>query len=63
MAILDCPECGGDLSTEAESCPHCGYVLNPRPTSLDQGFDILGRLLKAIALLFVLLLLAVYCSR
>lgn len=63
MAIVDCPECGGDVSTEAESCPRCGCVLNPRPTSLDQGFDIIGRLLKAIALLFVLLLLAVYCSR
>ena len=51
------------MSTEAESCPRCGCVLNPRPTSLDQGFNIIGRLLKAIALLFVLLLLAVYCSR
>lgn len=26
MAIVQCPECNGDVSTTADSCPHCGYV-------------------------------------
>jgi hypothetical protein len=30
MALTTCPECRGDVSTEAAACPHCGY---PRPTT------------------------------
>jgi hypothetical protein len=25
MSITKCKECGGDVSTKAETCPHCGY--------------------------------------
>ena len=32
MAILKCIECGGKVSSEAASCPHCGYVKGARPT-------------------------------
>ena len=24
MAVMECQECGGDVSTEAKFCPHCG---------------------------------------
>jgi len=27
MALIDCPECGKQVSDSAPSCPHCGYVL------------------------------------
>lgn len=27
MALIDCPECGGKVSTKAENCPHCGYPI------------------------------------
>lgn len=27
MALLKCPECGGDISTDAKTCPHCGKIL------------------------------------
>ena len=27
MAIIQCPECGKDVSSAAESCPQCGYPL------------------------------------
>jgi len=36
MALMKCPECGGDLSDQAESCPHCGYPVKrgkPRPVT------------------------------
>lgn len=59
--LLDCPECGGTLSSKAESCPHCGYVLNPSPT--NQIFGFIGCCLKAAAFLFAVLLLLALCSR
>ena len=27
MALIKCPECNNDVSTEAISCPHCGYPI------------------------------------
>ena len=27
MALIKCPECKGQVSDTAESCPHCGYVM------------------------------------
>lgn len=34
MALINCPECGHDVSDTAESCPNCGYSIShylPRP--------------------------------
>lgn len=28
MAMINCPECGKEISDKAASCPNCGYVLN-----------------------------------
>lgn len=28
MAIVQCKECGGMVSTQARSCPHCGAVMS-----------------------------------
>lgn len=25
MALIKCGECGGNVSTSADQCPHCGY--------------------------------------
>ena len=27
MALINCPECGGQISDKATACVHCGYVL------------------------------------
>jgi len=27
MALVKCPECGGNVSTAADVCPHCGFPL------------------------------------
>lgn len=32
MALIDCPECAGKLSTRASSCPHCGMPVRPADT-------------------------------
>ena len=28
MALIKCPECGNDVSSETITCPHCGYTIN-----------------------------------
>lgn len=28
MALIDCPECGEEVSDQTESCPNCGYPVN-----------------------------------
>ena len=32
MALIKCPECGQDISTEASFCPHCGCTSIPKNT-------------------------------
>ena len=27
MALINCPECGKEVSNSAESCPHCGFPI------------------------------------
>lgn len=29
MALINCKECGKEVSSEAELCPHCGVRINP----------------------------------
>lgn len=28
MALINCPECGGEISEKTSKCPKCGYMLN-----------------------------------
>lgn len=35
MALIACPECGQNISSEASACPHCGMPLDPRRTKVD----------------------------
>ena len=66
MSLLNCPECGGLLSTEATTCPHCGYPL--RKGGIGGVFHaiaqipcfIAGLILIFIVLFIALLLLDVY---
>lgn len=32
MALINCPECGKEVSDTAKSCPHCGYELKKSET-------------------------------
>ena len=43
MALTDCPECGGMVSTEAIACPHGGY---PRKGAVKRRglFEVIGQL-------------------
>jgi len=30
MALIQCPECGREISDKAASCPHCGYPIQEK---------------------------------
>ena len=50
MAIVQCSECGGNVSTRAETCPHCGYPAENYP-SIAQSWGILGIMIAATVIL------------
>ena len=31
MALIECPECGREVSDRAAACPHCAYPIGKRP--------------------------------
>lgn len=37
MALIKCPECGRDVSTEATACPGCGYPMKNNETAPSQA--------------------------
>lgn len=43
MALIDCPECGEEISEKAESCPHCGVPITLPQSSDGGGENFLNR--------------------
>ena len=37
MTIKQCSDCGGAVSTKAETCPHCGRLFEPQPPLSSDG--------------------------
>ena len=65
MAITQCPECGGKVSTKAEACPDCGCPVETQSlvkffTNLISKFNVLYWLISTlfITLGYILILLA-----
>ena len=56
MALIKCRECGKEISTNASSCPHCGYVYK-KETSTKK---IVIVTLITLAVLFILGLSSIY---
>ena len=40
MAIVSCSECGASVSTNARSCPNCGYDASDSHCSCCVSFDL-----------------------
>ena len=36
MAMVQCPECKGEISDKAYACPHCGYPIREKETKQDE---------------------------
>lgn len=41
MAIINCPECNGIVSTFADVCPHCGYPIKNELSNSEHKDDIM----------------------
>jgi|GEM_PF-3204961 len=54
MAMTTCSECGGDISTKAGRCVHCGTPLK----AVQSWDDIIGE--NILALLFALAAVAMF---
>lgn len=37
MAIINCPECGKEVSDKARTCPSCGYRINTPPNQIGRA--------------------------
>lgn len=46
MALINCPNCGGRLSDQAEQCPHCGCAVGAKNGTLKADN---GKILRIIA--------------
>jgi len=49
MAITQCSECGGQVSTSATVCPHCGCPLEPQITCRLCGEELAASLVACPA--------------
>lgn len=38
MALIKCPECGKEVSSSAQQCPHCGFSLQVNDTVTILGY-------------------------
>ena len=70
MAMINCPECGKEISDKALSCPNCGYSLNSnenynisyqeyfvKKKTPGKGFGIAGMVLGIIGVVYSTMLL------
>lgn len=39
MSIIQCPECEGKVSDQAESCPHCGFLIKKEKMGINKYKD------------------------
>ena len=44
MALINCPECGKEVSDKAANCPNCGVTINPVPPQQKVSMNIVHSL-------------------
>ena len=64
MALMPCPECGTEVSTEAAACPKCGYHRTVPLSWMDRLFINVGSVagVLGLAILALALVLMVYVA-
>lgn len=63
MALIKCSECGKDVSTKADKCPHCGAPVVPPKTKKRSGCLILvGALVASFVVMVLFSVLVATCS-
>lgn len=60
MSLINCPECGTEVSDQAEKCPKCAYPITNNPTNLDvpQLIELTNKKYK-IQKIYIILLLVI----
>jgi predicted amidophosphoribosyltransferase len=53
MALTKCPECKGDVSFWATTCPKCGYPLSRGGSGTGNNIEKLGKALTGFLRLFI----------
>lgn len=63
--MTKCKECGKDISTLAETCPHCGASTSPVLDTIESGAkaaESLGSVLMFIGVIIIALILLATCA-
>jgi len=51
MALINCPECGHEVSDTVQQCPHCGYSINGQPAQAQKKKSKTGLIILIAVLL------------
>jgi hypothetical protein len=59
MTLQQCPSCDNRVSSEAESCPHCGHPIKAKPVATQNGtglgfWEVVGIVVLSIIILSLL---------
>ena len=54
MALMNCPECGKEISDQVNNCPHCGFPVNNKK---DEGSNKKKKVIPVVIAAIVLLLI------
>ncbi len=56
MALIECPECGREVSDKALACPHCGNPIAPaeRPPVVGRA---VAKAAKGLGILLIILII------
>lgn len=42
MALINCPECGKEVSDTAPRCPNCGHIINKKEANKTENSSVGG---------------------
>ena len=52
MTLINCPECGKEISDKSEACPHCGQpIAKKKKFNLQRLFAVLVVIISTVALI------------
>lgn len=60
--LMQCPACGGKVSTQAKACPHCGHPVTPPVTPNQGGGDGCLIIIGIVVLVFAAGCLLSWCQ-
>ena len=63
MALINCPECGKEVSDQAISCPNCGYVfkkMDDTPKSMEVSIKNINEIMVGISVVVEVICLYFY---